>query len=59
MAASKQASKQARTYTHTLPQCSHASVGLTQACPNNYKTVLSSVRKIPMHHHVSVLLTLS
>ena len=35
MAASKQASKQARTYTHTLPQCSHASVGLAQARPNN------------------------
>ena len=31
MAASKQASKQA--YTHFC-KCNHASVGLTQACPN-------------------------
>ena len=30
---SKQANKQASTYTHGA-QCSHASVGLTQACPN-------------------------
>ena len=27
-------SVQASIGTHTLPQCSHASVGLTQACPN-------------------------
>ena len=30
------ASKQAHTYTHTLSQCSPASVGLAQACPNKY-----------------------
>ena len=28
------ASKQTSTYTHTLPQCRHASVGLAQARPN-------------------------
>ena len=33
MAASKQSSKQA--YTRTRAQCSHASVGLTQAHPND------------------------
>ena len=30
----KQASKHVCTYTHTLPQCSPASVGLAQARPN-------------------------
>ena len=28
-------SKQASNHTHTRVQRSHASVGLTQACPNN------------------------
>ena len=32
---SKQASKQASIDTHTRAQCSHASVGLAQARPNN------------------------
>ena len=27
--------KQASKHTHSRAQCSHASVGLTQACPNN------------------------
>ena len=35
MAASKQASKDVRMYVNTLPQCSPASVGLTQARPND------------------------
>ena len=34
MAASKQASKQASKHTYSRAQCSHASVGLAQACPN-------------------------
>ena len=38
------ASKQARTYVNTLPQCSPASVGLAQARPNycyNYVPLIS------------------
>ena len=33
------ASKQASTYVNTLPQCSPASVGLAQACPNFPQTL--------------------
>ena len=32
---SKPTNKHTSIDTHKLPQCSHASVGLTQACPNN------------------------
>ena len=36
----KQASKQARTYVNTLPQCSPASVGLAQARPNKQECMV-------------------
>ena len=41
MAASKQASKQTFKHTHAQAQCSNASVGLAQACPNqkHYRTM--------------------
>ena len=39
----KQASKQASTYVNTLPQCSPASVGLTQAHPNKPTNVTNTV----------------
>ena len=32
---SVQANKQASKHAHTRAQCSHASVGLAQACPNH------------------------
>ena len=35
----KQANKQISIHTHTRAQCSPASVGLTQARPNNYQDV--------------------
>ena len=37
--ASKQARKQASKHTDTRAQCSHASVGLAQACPNHNKSM--------------------
>ena len=39
---SKQASKQASKHTHMRAQCSHASVGLAQARPNNVLSVLQA-----------------
>ena len=40
----KQASKQ--TYTHTHVQCNPASVGLTQACPSNSKSLMYHKHRI-------------
>ena len=53
------ASKQTSTYTHTLPQCSHASVGLAQVRPNNniaqvISCIISSVEDGLTHCMVSV-----
>ena len=41
-----QASKQVSKHTHAHAQCSHASVGLAQARPNNS-------HPLPSHHHTS------
>ena len=42
-----QASKQANKHTPALPQCSHASVGLTQARPNKQCTYHCSLHSLP------------
>ena len=44
---SKQASKQASKHTHTCAQCSHASVGLAQARPNQVPNTVPLVITAP------------
>ena len=39
-------SKQANKHTHTRAQCSHASVGLTQACPNQTCNLIGYVAPV-------------
>ena len=38
------ASKQANKHTHARAQCSHASVGLAQACPNDIHRYLLCIK---------------